>query len=254
MYTWFPMIGSKPITAPSPTFSANVYEQLRGLIVRGRLLPGARLTEIDVARELRVSRTPAREALRRLRQEGLLVATGAEDGGKVRLAVAPMTAFEARELYRAAGAIEGVIARNVEVTPPEAREELARKLRLVEDAFEQEAIQPAPDWDALFDRHGAFHRTMIDALAGARLRNVALALKPHLDRYEYFYAPLLGPDFAVTFDEHTAIIRALASGTADEAEQAVRQNWFLGAERLVAGIARVGEAGFLRMHGRMSLP
>ena len=71
--------------------SLAVYDELRTLIVRGRLLPGTRVTEVDAARELRVSRTPAREALRRLQQERLLVPTGAIDGAKVRLAVAPMT-------------------------------------------------------------------------------------------------------------------------------------------------------------------
>ncbi|MBA3405033.1 MAG: GntR family transcriptional regulator, partial [Gemmatimonadaceae bacterium] len=104
-------------TSASPpahaTVSLAIYDKLRALIVRGRLLPGTRITEVDVANELRVSRTPAREAMRRLQQERLLVPTGAIDGAKVRVAVAPVTAVEARELYTAAGALEGVIVRNV---------------------------------------------------------------------------------------------------------------------------------------------
>jgi len=86
-------------TSASPpahaTVSLAIYDQLRALIVRGRLLPGTRVTEVDVAKELRVSRTPAREALRRLQQERLLVPTGASIGAKLRLAVAPVTADEA---------------------------------------------------------------------------------------------------------------------------------------------------------------
>ena len=110
------------------TVSLAVYDEVRALIVRGRLLPGTRVTEADVAKELRVSRTPAREALRRLQQERLLVPTGASDGAKVRLAVAPMTADEARELYTAAGALEGVIVRNV--TEHDADERLALAVEL----------------------------------------------------------------------------------------------------------------------------
>src|ERR671917_2741122 len=99
---------------PAPaTVSLAIYDKVRALIVRGRLLPGTRVTEADVAKELGGSRTPAREALRRLQQERLLVPTGASDGAKVRLAVAPMTAAEARELYTAAGAPAGVIVRTV---------------------------------------------------------------------------------------------------------------------------------------------
>ena len=49
------------------------YEGLKTMIVRGRIAPGLRLTENDIAARMAVSRTPAREALRRLRADGLLV-------------------------------------------------------------------------------------------------------------------------------------------------------------------------------------
>ena len=239
-----------PTRAPAPlippTVSLAIYEELRRLIVRGRLLPGTRLTEADVARELDASRTPAREALRRLRQEGLLVPTGAEDGAKIRVAVAPMTREEARELYLAAGALEGVAARGVTALAAAERRALAERMRRAEDAFEREASRRAPDWDRLFDLHDAFHRALRDALAGPRLRAMLDTLRPHLDRYEYVYAPLLAPGYDATFAEHDAIVRAMAAGSADAAERAVRANWFRGAERLTAVVEQAGEAGFLR--------
>jgi len=70
-----------------------VYDDLRELNVRGRLAPGARVTEADVAARLGVSRTPAREAMRRLQQEGLLVPTAGalrsrhRSAGRARLVV-----------------------------------------------------------------------------------------------------------------------------------------------------------------------
>lgn len=48
------------------------YVEIRDRILSGRLLPGARLVEVDLAAELNVSRTPVREALRRLSAEGLI--------------------------------------------------------------------------------------------------------------------------------------------------------------------------------------
>jgi DNA-binding GntR family transcriptional regulator len=231
---------------PAPaTVSLAVYDKVRALIVRGRLLPGTRVTEADVAKELRVSRTPAREALRRLQQERLLVPTGASDGAKVRLAVAPMTAGEARELYTAAGALEGVIARNVTEYDADARPALVAELAKAQAAFRREATKRMPDWDRQFELHHAFHEVLRSRLAGPRLRLLLDGLRPHLDRYEYFYGPLHGSGFEATFEEHDAIVAAVESGRADVAERAVRANWFSGADRLATVVRRAGEAGFL---------
>ena len=230
----------------SATVSLAIYDEVRALIVCGRLLPGTRVTEADVAKELRVSRTPAREALRRLQQERLLVPTGASDGAKVRLAVAPMTAGEARELGTAAGALEGVVVRNVAACDAEERIALAAELARAQAAFRREATKRAPDWDRLFDLHHAFHGLLRARLAGPRLRLLLDGLRSHLDRYEFFYGRLQGAGFEVTFEEHDAIVAAIESGDADAAEQAVRANWFNGADRLATTVQRAGEAGFLR--------
>ena len=235
--------GAPPAAA---TVSLATYDRVRALIVRGRLLPGTRVTEGDVAKELRVSRTPAREALRRLQQERLLVPTGASDGAKVRLAVAPVTAGEARELYTAAGALEGLVARNVADHTTDERRALAAELARAQAAFRREATKRAPGWDRLFDLHHAFHEVLRTRLAGPRLRLLLDGLRPHLDRYEYFYGALHGSGFDATFKEHDAIVAAIESGRADVAERAVRANWFNGADRLAKVVERAGEAGFLR--------
>ncbi len=240
-----PLRTAAPPRAPA-TVSLAAYDKVRALIVRGRLLPGTRVTEADVATELRISRTPAREALRRLQQERLLVPTGASDGAKVRLAVAPMTAGEARELYTAAGALESVIARNVTDHDADERLELAAELARAQAAFRREATKRAPDWDRLFELHHAFHEVLRSRLAGPRLRLLLDGLRPHLDRYEYFYGRLQGSGFEATFEEHDAIVAAIETGRADAAERAVRANWFNGADRLAGIVRRAGEAGFLR--------
>ncbi len=228
------------------TASLAIYDKVRALIVRGRLLPGTRVTEADVAKELQVSRTPAREALRRLQQERLLVPTGASDGAKMRLVVPPMTADEVRELYAAAGALEGVIARNVTAHGADERLALGAELAKAQAAFRQEATKGTPDWDRLFELHNAFHETLRTRLAGPRLRLLLDGLRPHLDRYEYFYGPLHRSGFEATYEEHDAIIAAIESARADVVERAVRANWFNGADRLVKIVEREGEAGFLR--------
>src|SRR5688572_14725654 len=87
----------------------QVYQKLRQLIIDGRLAPGTRVIETDVAERLGVSRTPVRGALQRLQQEGYIIASGT--GQQSRLAVAPLTQEDARELFAIVGEIEGLGAR-----------------------------------------------------------------------------------------------------------------------------------------------
>ena len=218
--------------------SAGVYARLRELVVRGRLFPGQRVTEADVAERLSVSRTPAREALRRLHQEGLLVASAGGRGAQTRLAVAPITRQAVEELYHLAGAIEGVAARGVVDLTPAERRALAAALRSAETAFRAEGRRRPLDFDRLFERHDAFHRTLLARCAGPQTRALLETVRPRLDRYEWYYAPLIGPDFRATYAEHDAIIRSVRSGDADATERAVRANWWNGADRLGATVAQ----------------
>ncbi|WP_045224344.1 GntR family transcriptional regulator [Methyloterricola oryzae] len=64
--------GRKSEARHPPRLSEKVYDQLKQAIFDFRLLPGDRLTEIAIAEEMQVSRTPVRQALTRLEQEGYL--------------------------------------------------------------------------------------------------------------------------------------------------------------------------------------
>ncbi|ADV67014.1 GntR family transcriptional regulator [Deinococcus maricopensis] len=97
----------------------EVYGHLRDLIVRGELTPGEKLAEIDLCARLGVSRTPIREAIQRLVQEGLLDAS-ANRGVRVRR----VTAQEARDAYRVRETLDGLAAELAahHHTPEDARD------------------------------------------------------------------------------------------------------------------------------------
>ncbi|HEX2206085.1 MAG TPA: GntR family transcriptional regulator, partial [Longimicrobium sp.] len=88
--------------------SASVYARLRELIVNGRLAPGARVIESELAERLGTSRTPVRSALHRLQGEGYVVAW--RRGGRTQLSVAPLTKEDGRELFWIVGELEGMAA------------------------------------------------------------------------------------------------------------------------------------------------
>lgn len=217
------------------------YDSLKAMVVRGHIAPGLRLTENDIAARMGVSRTPAREALRRLHADGLLIVTGT--GRRTELAVAPLTREDLVEVYEAMAALEGMAARRVERLSAGERRALAARMRAAELELEAAAKADPGAHDRLFELHNAFHREMVDAAAGQRLRELLAVVSPQADRYEWMYAPMVGPDHSATFTEHRAILDAVRAGTADEAEAAVRANWLNSATRLLAALDRWGARG-----------
>jgi biotin operon repressor len=93
-----PSTPRKPAAKPENISSINrAFHELRELIVRGNLPPGAWIVESALAERLGFSRTPIRGALHWLRREGYVVEqTGSR---KARIMVAPLTQDDARELY-----------------------------------------------------------------------------------------------------------------------------------------------------------
>jgi DNA-binding GntR family transcriptional regulator len=219
----------------------DAYGTLKAGIVRGHIPPGARMTENDVAARLSVSRTPAREALRRLHSDGLLVEAGR--GARTELAVAPLTRDDLAEVYESMAALEGMVARRAARLSAGERRALAARMRAVERAFEAVAKEAPHEYDRMFEAHDAFHAEMVRTAGGRRLRELLAVVGPQASRYEWMYAPVVGPDHAPTFEEHRAILAALRDGTEDEAEDAVRANWMNGAGRLLAALDRWGSRG-----------
>lgn len=242
----------QPADAPSAISAgrprpADVYDRLQRMIVRGRLLPGARLTEVGVAERLGVSRTPAREALHRLQQDGLLVPSAAPvaTSSRTRLVVAPLQRGEMVELYHIAAALEGIAVRAVVGQSADARGDVVDELEGRNATFAAAARRPMAErnLDELFECHQAFHALLIERGAGTQLQRQLAVIRPLVDRYEWFYAPLAGSNLEVSVAEHEAVVDAVRAGDADEAEVALRANWWNGAERLAVAIDQVGDRG-----------
>src|SRR5689334_9523581 len=115
-----------PIDAPHGSRPEQVYARLRELIVGGLLAPGNRIVETEIASRLGVSRTPVREALQRLLQEGYVIDTlGAQQS---RLTVAPLTRDDVHELLTVVGALEGIAAHRAASLRADARTALSMAL------------------------------------------------------------------------------------------------------------------------------
>ena len=231
--------GSAPVAHGSRP--EQVYTRLRDLIVQGLVAPGSRIVETEIASRLGVSRTPVREALQRLQQEGYVM--GAPGAQQSRLTVAPLTRDDVHELLDIVGALEGLGARRAAELDPEPRRALVRDLRALNAEFQRAGRGTPVDHGRLYDADERFHRRVVQAGEGPRLVAMHDASKPQAERYIRMYISMLTGDIRSSVDEHDAIINAIDEGRPEEAERALETNWRHAADRLARVIDVVGERG-----------
>jgi DNA-binding GntR family transcriptional regulator len=219
----------------------QVYEQLRELIVHGRLAPGSRLVETDIATRFGVSRTPVRGALQRLQQEGYIV--DSPSMRQSRPTVAPLTGEDAQELFNIVGQLEALAAFNAAGLPAAKRQTLVKDLTALNNDFRKAAQPPRPDHNRLWDLDERFHERCVAIAGGPRLQLLHGSVKPQAERYERLYVSYLSGEIATSAAEHESIITAIADGDAGGAKAAVERNWHNAAERLGRVIERVGDRG-----------
>lgn len=219
----------------------EAYERLRKLIVWGRLAPGTRIIERDLAGRLSISRTPIRSALQRLQQEGYITARGSDK--QARLSVAPLTVEDARELFSIVANVEGLAAHRAAQLEPGARKALVRVLRHLNADLLTAAEAKRPDTNLIFELDRDFHRSYVEAAAGPRLLALHDAIKPQAERYNRLYSTALADEIHTSVDEHEEIVRWIVQGDPHRAEQAVRTNFGNAADRLSKVIATLGERG-----------
>jgi DNA-binding GntR family transcriptional regulator len=227
--------------APGSDRGTRVFEQLRELIVWGRIAPGTRIIEAEVAARLGVSRTPVRAALQRLQQEGYVVAAGS--GSQSRLAVAALTQDDARELFEIVGEIEGLAVWRAARRDAADRTELVGRLDSINEQLNEASSAPSPDGRTIFDLDQLFHRTCVEGGGGPRIRALHDAIKPQSERYIRLYISALVDEIGTSVSEHDTTIRMIESGRPTEAQLAVRANWQNAADRLARVITHLGERG-----------
>jgi DNA-binding GntR family transcriptional regulator len=224
------------------TLADSAYERLRESIVTLRLAPGAPLTELDLCKRLRISRTPVRTALLRLQQEGL-VTSGRGPG---RVTVAPLTAEDMRELFLMVGALDGVAARLAAELDEPRRHAVASATAALNDRLrELSAASDLADIRLAQDLDLRFHRCYESAGGGPRLLAKLRALHAQRERYVRVYTEALvhGHGVQDSLDEHEAITRSIRAGDPDAAERHAIFNYRNALERYRRIVGAHGERG-----------
>lgn len=194
-------------------FAPQVYRTLRRAIISLELLPGAGLSEQEVARRLRISRTPVREAFIRLAEEGLVNVFPQQ--GTV---VAPIDLGSVLEGQFVREALEVAAAR-------QAAQEADPGLRisLSEYLTEQRRACESGELNRFHELDEAFHGAIFLKTRHPTAWRVTLAARGHLDRVRHLGLP--DPLWLqLALKQHEQIVGAVIDGEADRVEHAVREH------------------------------
>lgn len=187
-----------------------VFNTLREAILKGDLKPGERLMELQLASKLGVSRTPIREAIRMLEQEGLAVTTprkGAE--------VAKMTLKDMEDVLEIRDALDELAVR---IACQKISDEQLRQLEDVKELFEKST--QTGNVKKIAEADVSFHDVIYEATGNPKLVTLLNNLREQVYRYrvEYIKDP---KNYPTLIAEHEAILDSLKNRDVKNAVEAM---------------------------------
>jgi DNA-binding GntR family transcriptional regulator len=181
--------------------TAQAYDVIRRAIINAELEPGAVVSQVQLAAKLDISRTPLREALRRLQSEGLL-----EGDFNRRLRVAPLSVDDLEQVAAMRIVLETLgVQTSVPVLDNQQLDEATA-------AFEEmdRVWTSTGSFEDFSVPHRIFHTTLFSG-AGVRMRCQLEELWDHAERYRAFYRQSATDAHAlanIAHDEHAAILHS----------------------------------------------
>ncbi|MCZ4291717.1 GntR family transcriptional regulator [Hoeflea alexandrii] len=199
----------KSIKQDRPRLADIVYNQLLEAIRSGAISDDERLVQEKLAEEMQISRTPVREALLRLEQEGILVV--AQRGG---FRVYRMSRDEVHELYQARAAIEGQAMRVLATNPD------AKKIQELRKLIEKEENISSPSIDAYFTANRNIHRKIVELSDNRYLLEMFDNIWNRGVSYNLF-AAIAKIDLAQSLGDHLKLVDAIETGNPIVAMEAI---------------------------------
>lgn len=190
-----------------------VFESLREAIIQGRLKPGERLMEMQLADEMGVSRTPVREAIRKLELEGFVVMIPRKGAYVAGISVKDIVdIFEVRAALEALAA--GLAAERI---TDEELEDLERILVQISEVSDRK------DLNAIVETDTNFHELIYRACRNERLVQIITHLKEQIQRFRTTSLSQPGRS-KDALGEHRAIVEAISERNVELAQTLAREH------------------------------
>ena len=205
--------------------SEQVYDNIKMKILKNILEPGERLIELEIAEELSVSRTPIREALKQLEQDGLI--TYYPRKGSI---VSEVSVDDALELYEVREYLEGLAVKIVCLN-------ISRKeIRVLEDIVNDMEIQiNLKDHEKLKKLHGEWSRAIINMSDNKYLTSTMISLYENLGRISrvslYYW-----DQSKIAYEEIKNILDSIIEGDELESERLAKLHVKNAKERYLSNI------------------
>ncbi len=190
----------KSIKSERRRLADEVYEQLMAAILAGEISADDRLVQERLAAEMEISRTPVREALMRLEQEGVLETS--PRGGFVLYRVSE---GEIRELYQARAAVESQAARIL------AAQQDRFKTSELRATIEREENISNPSVQAYFNANRAIHRRFVELVDNRYLLEMFDNIWNRGIAFQLF-AAIEKVDLSNSLGDHVALVDAIETG------------------------------------------
>jgi DNA-binding GntR family transcriptional regulator len=203
---------------------AIVHDRLREEILSGRI-PAGETSQVALARDLNVGRTPLREALRMLQREGLVIS---EPNRRVR--VANLSPDDAEELYVMRVALEAVAVR---ITVPTLGSSGLAELEGL--LAQMDHYMRAQDHAGLRNPHRAFHARLVSA-GGQRVTTAISQLFDHAERYRVAFGGASQGLWERRAAEHRGIVDAAIVGDAELTAKRLLEHYGGTAALIFAGL------------------
>lgn len=186
-----------------------VYEELKMQILTGGIIPGTRMMEVELAEEMGVSRTPIREAIRKLEKEGLVTIEPRRGAYASRISTDDMV-----EILEVRQDLEGLAA---ELAASRMDEERRAQLEDIAKNY-NEAVE-AGDMDSMIKYDTSFHRLIVDSCNNKILVHMVEQLQELVLRFRYIYYDNFKRAEHMP-EEHRAILDAIGEKDAAKARAA----------------------------------
>lgn len=204
------ILGDNLVETTKPA-GEEVFQVLRRMILNGELQRGERLVERRLAVALKVSRTPVREALRKLEAEGLLRREAYRG-----LVVAQFTPEDAEEILKIREVLEGL------ATQLAATRRTSAQLRSLKSILtKMNAAAEAEEHEAFGRLHRQFHETICLMAGGSRLYTLVQSIGEYLDSFTEIGYKHMGRSQQAR-EEHTELFARISAGDAAGAEEIAR--------------------------------
>ncbi|MCP5087735.1 MAG: GntR family transcriptional regulator [Rhodobacteraceae bacterium] len=203
----------KSLSQPRQRLADQVYAQIMRAIREGSITADDRIVQEKLAEEFEISRTPVREALFRMEQEGILTITG-RGSFKIR----QLDTDEISEIYGARCAVEGYAARILADSNNAVINDMLREVIAKAEDLKVETVQ------AYFRANQTIHRAIVEATGNRFLLEFFDNLWNRGSSFTLF-ATIESVDLAKSLGDHMALIDAIETG-----------NGSIAAEKMIAHV------------------